>query len=93
MKKIIREKCTDKQWCSWLAHCMTGANRKGINPVEVFSLKTGKVRVAAVAFKKTERDRGVCFNFCPFCGKDISPSKQSSKPTLTKKEPRPCLNQ
>lgn len=60
--------CSAHDWCVALDKVMTEANRKGINPVVVTKLSTGRSRVAGVAFKQTNQDRGVMLNFCPFCG-------------------------
>jgi hypothetical protein len=68
----VVEKCSLKKWCGHLASVMTDANRKGINPVRVVNSK-GEFKIYGIAFKKTEKDRGLCFNFCPFCGVELTP--------------------
>lgn len=72
------EKCNDEEWCAALARHLSEANRPHIAPVVVhnFSLELPKPRVLGVAFKRNEADAGVFFNYCPFCGADISPHKR-----------------
>lgn len=67
--EVLEDKCDAEDICSGLSKCyVTEPNRKGINLVEVTDIKTGKKRFVGVAFKKTEKDRGVMLNFCPSCG-------------------------
>lgn len=47
------------------------SHRKGMIQVNVFNMKTGKERVVGVAYKMTPIDKGLFFNFCPFCGENI----------------------
>jgi hypothetical protein len=74
-----KAKCTPYYWCAHMTSVMTEANRAGINPVVVTNL-AGKSRMVAVAFKRTARDRGLCLNFCPFCGVKIAPSAKKFYP-------------
>ena len=65
-------KCTKDGWCPGLEHVFTEENSKGINPMRIMDGSTGESRVIGVVFKTTERDKGIMFNHCPFCGADIS---------------------
>ncbi len=65
------KKCSRDRWCTSLKRLFTEANRKGINPVFVMSVSEETGRIAGVAYKKTERDRGLMLNFCPFCGESL----------------------
>jgi hypothetical protein len=66
-------KCRGIKTCETLTETFTQPNRKGINLVRSFNFKTGRIRFIGVAFKKTERDKGMFMNFCPFCGGKIAP--------------------
>lgn len=65
------DKCTKKSYCALMRSMLSEPNRKGIAAVQVANLTTGKVRIAGVAYKRSEKDRGLFLNFCPWCGKGL----------------------
>jgi hypothetical protein len=64
-------RCTKRGFCRALKHCMSGVNRAGIHPVQVFQFTTGRVSIIGAAYKQREGDRAVMFAVCPFCRTDL----------------------
>ena len=46
--------------------------RSAVYTVELMDTRDGRLWVGGVAARKSAKDRPVFFNYCPFCGADIS---------------------
>jgi hypothetical protein len=66
-------KCKGTEFCDALKSTLGEPNHKGIALVRTVHLESGEVRYPGVAYKRTERDPGIFFNRCPFCGGNIAP--------------------
>lgn len=68
--------CTEKAFCKSLNRVMNdepNSRAKGFSLLQMIKMSTGKMSWPAVVYKMNAKDRGVCLNFCPFCGADLQP--------------------
>lgn len=63
--------CGNGNFCKHLRSVFTSQNRKGINPAVGYMGDSKQLKTIGVCYKKTEKDQGLMFRFCPFCGKEI----------------------
>lgn len=73
MTKEPRHICTDDGWCDALRERleMENSNKKGMTPLRLTNTKTWESRTVGVAYRMSAKDRGLLFNFCPYCGSYI----------------------
>lgn len=63
------KKCSAKTLCKTLAdRTMAMGERRGIVQWDFWNLETGKPTRSLIGYKTNWRDKGVIFNFCPWCG-------------------------
>lgn len=61
------------RFCDAMDQSLTpGPNQVGVTCVELTHAETGERRFVGIACKTSSRDGGIVFNWCPFCGSDLS---------------------
>lgn len=65
MKKIIS--CSQAVFCTALSDRLQNRG-KGLNRLDYINMKTGEDSRTVVCYKQDSQDRGLCINFCPWCG-------------------------
>lgn len=45
---------------------------KGFNALSIINLPTGEELTPVLAYKTSPSDKGICLNFCPFCGSELN---------------------
>lgn len=78
-----RIKCSPEGFCDALDDRLNDDNssRKGMSALILLNTNTGTSRTAGVVWKKDSKDRGLLFNFCPWCGTGIDwISKEAKTP-------------
>lgn len=83
-KKFVARCASSGKFCSAMDEVMSPMDEAGISPFMLYKFADQKHHLRGVLFKRRQRDRGVLFNFCPFCKVDY---RKWLKPSLTKGVP------
>lgn len=65
-------KCTLTKTCDTLADRVGDRPHKGIVSWSLLNVETGKRKPTLVGYVTSGKDTGLVFNFCPWCGYDMS---------------------
>lgn len=71
MEEKIVTACNGDEICKHLEERIGGAQfevSKGIASLFIINKETGKTSLWAVVYKANKKDKGLAFNYCPFCG-------------------------
>jgi len=61
-------------WCEGMNENLdqlANAHKRGLTTIVLMNRKTGKDRLAGVAYRKGPNDKGLMLNYCPWCGEPI----------------------
>lgn len=74
MSENTYKKCDKAGWCRAMDERLQEGNAraKGLAPLVLLNMNTGKSREAGVVYKKSAGDRGLLLNNCPWCGEPIN---------------------
>lgn len=66
-------KCTKDNWCKAMGVRIKGSadSGGGIYTVEILNMEKGVNEVIGACYKTRRGDKGVIFNYCPWCGEKI----------------------
>jgi len=80
MEEVIEiQKCDPekREICSLLSNRLgSGHPEKGMGRLNIMNMINGEITFAGVVYRTTAKDRGMLFNFCPFCGADLEPLRK-----------------
>jgi len=64
------KKCSLKFTCDALSERVT--DMSGIVSWNIINVTTGKRKPSLIGYKANRKDKGLVFNYCPWCGYDMS---------------------
>lgn len=65
------KKCKIGEFCFHLKNQFGNIHGKGISLMVLTNIKTMKESARYARYRSSSKDRGIVFNFCPFCGERI----------------------
>lgn len=75
--------CNKEDFCLGLQKYVNfDDNYRGIKAQELMNLNTGEITDRLIVYYRlNKKDKGVCFNYCPYCGFELK-SLRESEPVL-----------
>lgn len=64
--------CSEKKLCKSIQKYIQHDSTKGIVGWQMMNIKTLKPTRLIVGYKGGAKEKGVAFNFCPWCGGDLT---------------------
>lgn len=74
--------CTKDEFCVAMdKYCDVDDNYRGIHSLVPFDLETGMPSDSLyIYYRNKKADKGIVFNFCPWCGADLKAFQKGGKP-------------
>lgn len=81
--KVDKKNGTLVSTCLGLTECLEDpySHTKGINTIELTNFDTGKTRSVLLIRSGKHTKKGLCCNFCPWCGVKMEPVPEQRKST------------